>query len=83
MLFLRIIIGIQISNILVSFNKIKELIFERYEKISLSNECGEVISTNREKSRFYCSRRASHLRSRKRYNSENIRLTTYIYNAQK
>ena len=42
-------IGIQISNILVSFNKLKELIFERYEKISLSNECAEVISTNLEK----------------------------------
>ena len=42
MLFLRII-GIQISNILVSFNKLKEWIFERYEKISLSNE---MLQTN-------------------------------------
>ena len=49
MLFLRIIIDNQISNILLSFNKLKELIFERYEKISLSNECAEVISTNLEK----------------------------------
>ena len=48
MLFLRII-GIQISNILVSFNKLKEWIFERYEKISLSNA---------KKARVYCSRRA-------------------------
>ena len=47
MLFLRIIIGKQISNIHVSFNK--EIIFERYGKISLSNECAEVISTNLEK----------------------------------
>ena len=47
MLFLRIAIGNQISNIHVSFNK--EVIFERYEKISLSNECAEVISTNLEK----------------------------------
>ena len=46
MLFLRIIIDNQISNILVSFNKLKELIFERYEKISLTNECAEVISKN-------------------------------------
>ena len=45
-LFLRIIIGIQISNTIVSLNKLKEMIFERYEKISLSNECAEVISTN-------------------------------------
>ena len=36
MLFLRIIMGIQISNTIVSFNKLKEMIFERYEKISLS-----------------------------------------------
>ena len=49
MLFLRIIIGIQLSNILVSFNKVKEQIFERYEKISLSNECAEVTSANPEK----------------------------------
>ena len=47
MLFLRIIIGNQISNIHVSFNK--EIIFERYEKTSSSNECAEVISTNLEK----------------------------------
>ena len=38
MLILRITIGIQISNIHVSFNKLKELIFERHEKISSSNE---------------------------------------------
>ena len=37
------IIGIQISNILVSFNKLKEWIFERYEKISSSNE---MLQTN-------------------------------------
>ena len=49
MLFLRIIIGIQISNTIVSFNILEEMIFERYEKISLSNECAEVISTNLEK----------------------------------
>ena len=47
MLFLRIIIGNQISNIHVGFNK--EIIFERYGKISLINECAEVISTNLEK----------------------------------
>ena len=47
MLFLRIILGNQISNIYASFNK--DMIFERYDKISLSNECGEVIYTNREK----------------------------------
>ena len=41
------IIGNQISNIHVSFNK--DMIFERYEKISLGNECAEVIYTNREK----------------------------------
>ena len=41
--------GIRISNILVSFRKLKELIFERYEKTSLSNDCAEVISTNLEK----------------------------------
>ena len=41
-LFLRII-GVQISNIPVSFNKLKEWIFERYEKISLSNE---MLQTN-------------------------------------
>ena len=45
MLFLRMIIGNQISNMHVSFNKEKE----GYEKISLSNECAEVISTNHEK----------------------------------
>jgi len=46
MLFLGIIIGNQISSIHVSFNK--EMIFERYEKISLSNECAEVIPTSLE-----------------------------------
>ena len=45
MLFLRMIIGNQISIMHVSFNKEKE----GYEKISLSNECAEVISTNHEK----------------------------------
>ena len=45
MLFLRIT-GNQISNLHVSFNK--EIIYERYRKISLSNECAEVISTNLE-----------------------------------
>ena len=45
MLFLRMIIGNQISTINVSFNKEKE----GYEKTSLSNECAEVISTNHEK----------------------------------
>ena len=45
MLFLRMIIGNQISTIYVSFNKEKE----GYEKTSLSNECAEVISTNHEK----------------------------------
>ena len=65
MLFLRII-GIQISNILVSFNKLKELIFERYEKISLSNECAEVMSTKLKKSRFYFRlTRYMHLQSSK------------------
>ena len=49
MLFLRIIIGIQISNTIVSLSKLKEMIFERYEKISLSNECAKVMSTNLEK----------------------------------
>ena len=49
MLFLRIVVGIQISNTIVSFNKLKEMIFERYEKISLSNECAKVMSTNLEK----------------------------------
>ena len=46
MLFLRIITGNQISNLHVSLNK--EIIFERYRKTSLSNECAEVISTNLE-----------------------------------
>jgi len=46
MLFLRIITGNQISNLHVSYNK--EIIFERYRKILLSNECAEVISTNLE-----------------------------------
>ena len=46
MLFVRIITGNQISNLHVSFNK--EIIFERHRKISLSNECAEVISTNLE-----------------------------------
>ena len=52
------------------------MIFERYEKISLSNECAEVIQylQTLKKSRFDCSRRAFHLRSRKRYNSENVTL---------
>ena len=45
-LFLRKMIGIQISSTIVSLNKLKEMIFERYEKISLSNERAEVISTN-------------------------------------
>ena len=45
-LFLRIITGNEISNLHVSFNK--EIIYERYRKISLSNECAEVISTNLE-----------------------------------
>ena len=45
MLFIRIITGNQISNN-VSFNK--EIIYERYQKISLGNECAEVISTNLE-----------------------------------
>ena len=45
MLFLKMVIGNQISNIHVSFNKEKE----GYEKISLSNECAEVISTKHEK----------------------------------
>ena len=79
MLFLRIIIGIQISNILVSFNKLKELIFERYKKVSLRNECAQVISTN---SRFCCSRRAFHLRSRKRYNSENITYKIHLQSSK-
>ena len=35
------------SNVHVSLNK--EMIFERYETISLSNECAEVISKNLEK----------------------------------
>ena len=48
-LFLRIIIGIQIFNTIVSFNKLKEMVFERYEKISLSNECAKVMSSNLEK----------------------------------
>ena len=52
MLFLRIIIGIQISNRIVSFNKLKEMIFERYENISLSNECAKVMSTNLEKGKI-------------------------------
>jgi len=47
MLFLRIIIRNQISNLHASFKN--DMIFERYEKISLSNECAEVIYTNREK----------------------------------
>ena len=47
MLFLRIIIGNQISKIHVIFNK--DMIFERYEKILLSNECAAVISSNPEK----------------------------------
>ena len=46
MLFLRIITSNQISNLHVSLNK--EIIFERYRKTSLSNECAEVISTNLE-----------------------------------
>ena len=45
-LFLRIITGNEISNLHVSLNK--EIIFERYRKISLSNERAEVISTNLE-----------------------------------
>ena len=47
MLFLRIIIGNQISNMHVSFNK--DMTFERYEKISLNKECAGVIHTNHEK----------------------------------
>ena len=47
-IFKNIIIGIQILTI-VSFNKLKEIIFERYEKISMSNECAKVMSTNLEK----------------------------------
>jgi len=50
MLFLRTIIGNQISNIHVSFNK--DMIFERYEKILLSNECAELISSNLEKNKI-------------------------------
>ena len=48
-IFKNIIIGIQISNTIVSLNKLKEIIFERYEKISVSNECAKVMSTNLEK----------------------------------
>ena len=52
MLFLRMIICNQISNIhvYVSFNK--DMIFERYEKVLLSNECAEVISSNLEKNKI-------------------------------
>ena len=53
MLFLRIIIGIQISYTIVSFNKLKEMIVERYYKISLSNECAKVMSTNLEKVKIF------------------------------
>ena len=37
----------QIFNMHVSFNN--EMIFQRYEKISLSNECAEVIAKDLEK----------------------------------
>ena len=47
MLFVRLIIGNQISDIHASFNK--SVIFQRYENMSLGNKCAEVISINPEK----------------------------------
>ena len=44
-------IGNQISHIHVSCNK--DIIFERYEKVSPSNECAEVMYSNREKVKIW------------------------------
>ena len=58
---------------IVSLNfPLNRQVFERYEKISLSNELLRWCLQTLKKSRFYCSRRALHLRSRKHYNSENM-----------